>query len=41
MGPGPAVGQTVDARVFGRQTDFRSRRLDRTFAELAFVSLKP
>lgn len=41
MGPGPAVGQRVEARVFARKADFRSRRLDRTFAELAFVDLSP
>lgn len=39
MGPGPAVGQAIEAAVFARKTDFRSRRLDRAFAELAFVNL--
>lgn len=39
MGPGPAVGERVEARVFARKADFRSRRLDRTFASLSFVTL--
>ena len=39
MGVGPAVGQRVQAQVFAHKADFRSRRLDRTFATLQFVSL--
>lgn len=39
MGVGPAVGQRVQAQVFARKAEFRSRRLDRTFATLHFVSL--
>lgn len=39
MGRGPTVGQTIDARVFAEKRGFRSRRLDRTFAALRFVSL--
>lgn len=39
MGAGPAVGDRIDARVFAEKRDFRSRRLDRTFAALHFVSL--
>lgn len=39
LGAGPAVGDRVLARVFAEKNDFRSRRLDRTFAALRFVSL--
>lgn len=36
MGPGREAGQRVHVRSMGTRTDFRSRRLDRTFAELVF-----
>ncbi len=39
MGRGPAVGERIDARVFAEKRDFRSRRLERTFDVVRFVSL--
>jgi len=39
MGAGPAVGARIQARIFAERRNFRSRRLDRTFAAVRFVSL--
>jgi hypothetical protein len=43
MGPGAGVGDRVVVKSFGRQTDFVSRRLRRTFPDLVFgvVSRQP
>ena len=36
MGPGARVGERIDVRSFGRQENFVSARLHRTFPELVF-----
>jgi hypothetical protein len=43
LGPGAKVGDRVLVKSFGRQTDFVSGRLHRTFPELVFgvVSRQP
>jgi hypothetical protein len=40
MGAAPPVGAAISARSMGKRADFHSARLQRTFAELHFASLK-
>lgn len=40
MGAAPLVGAAVRARSMGKRADFHSARLQRTFAELHFATLK-
>lgn len=40
MGAAPLVGAAVRARSMGKRVDFRSARLQRSFSELHFASLK-
>ncbi len=40
LGPGPSVGTPVDVISMGVKSDFRSKRLDRSFAHLVFAIVR-